>query len=82
MSVQRWECTREMARDDGEWVEWRDHERAVAEAVAAEREACAQAIEQYADERLVKTQRPNMSEDITAALRTAATRIRARGDHA
>lgn len=29
MSVPRWECTRQMARPDGEWVEWSDHERVV-----------------------------------------------------
>jgi hypothetical protein len=38
---------------------------------------CITAIGDYAAERLVKTRDPNMSEDITAALRVAAKRLRA-----
>ena len=45
------------------------YERGLLEAIAA--------VEAYADERLVVTKHPNMSEDITAALRAAATRLRA-----
>lgn len=32
-------------------------------------------VEHYAEERLVKTEHPNRSEDITAALRVAAERV-------
>jgi len=32
-------------------------------------------VEAYADERLIKTKHPNLSEDITAALRVAVKRI-------
>lgn len=37
----------------------------------------ADAVRQYANERLVITSHPNMSEDITAALRIAAQRVEA-----
>ena len=38
---------------------------------------CIAAVEAYADERLAVTKNPNMSEDITSALRVAANRLRA-----
>ncbi len=38
---------------------------------------CINTVDNYAEERLVKTEHPNMSEDITAALRVAAKRLRA-----
>lgn len=38
---------------------------------------CIAAVEAYAGERLAVTKNPNMSEDITSALRVAANRLRA-----
>jgi len=38
---------------------------------------CIEVVANYAEERLVKTNHPNRSEDITAALRVAANRLRA-----
>ena len=37
---------------------------------------CIQAVEAYAEQRLTVTEKPNMSEDITAALRIAVNRLR------
>jgi hypothetical protein len=38
---------------------------------------CIAAVEAYAEERLIVTKNPNMSEDITAALRVAVNKLRA-----
>ena len=38
---------------------------------------CITALEAYAEQRLTVTKKPNMSEDITAALRVAVNRLRA-----
>lgn len=46
---------------------------------AAVRDAV-EAVKAYADERLVLTKHPNRSEDITAALRVAADRVKSLGD--
>lgn len=53
--------------------EW---ERAYALGAEAMRQACVAAVLAYADERLIITRHPNRSEDITAALRVAAKRLR------
>ena len=37
---------------------------------------CIAALEAYAEDRLTVTKKPNMSEDITAALRVAVNRLR------
>lgn len=47
---------------------------------ATRREALVEAahcVNQYAEERLIRTKYPNASEDISAALRVAAKRVRA-----
>jgi hypothetical protein len=38
---------------------------------------CIEVVHKYAEERLVKTKHYNLSDDITAALRVAANRLRA-----
>ena len=61
--------------EDGMYVLFTDHERAVAEAVAAEREACAQAVwEQWAG-----SESPMQDTPTSRAFHAAITAIRARG---
>ena len=76
-SVQRWahehptECV-QVRYEYGSWVRYEDHERAVAEAVAAEREACAQTVD------ALYASAGNYAQDMVDPADVAAA-IRARG---